>query len=209
MLGIIIEAVSGQTYATYIKENLFDRIGMKNTFSEADKIFNGNVDLARRKSVQYEMRSTAVQREYKTITTAEYVPAPSVEMSGKLPAGGFMATARDVARFARAVHTGKVFTKPTQNLIYAGGRPEPVDEYTLNDTTYTIHYALGWRLRRKKGEMKVERIAHTGGAVGGAAMVAHFPSKHVTVCVLANVQDGAVEKTMYRIASLFLDPPMF
>jgi CubicO group peptidase (beta-lactamase class C family) len=75
--------------------------------------------------------------------------------------GGFLSTARDVAKFGNAFLTSKLFSSTTRNLLW-----------TPQTTTSgkNINWGLGWKVEALEsdtnGTPTKRIISHSGGAVG-------------------------------------------
>jgi CubicO group peptidase (beta-lactamase class C family) len=107
VLGLIIEAVSGQDYYTYVRENIFRPAGMKSTDSYAAD------DVVSNRAVGYTKdgagwRSNAFQR-----------PAHGSS------AGGGYSTARDLLKFGAAVKAGTLVSPAWSAWILSGGDGPP------------------------------------------------------------------------------------
>jgi CubicO group peptidase (beta-lactamase class C family) len=89
VLGNIIERVSGNTYETFIKENILDPLNMANT-----GYLNNPEDLA---------------VGYKNAT--EDLPAPFEDMSGLYAAGGLYSTTGDLYLWDQAIYNDKLIPK--------------------------------------------------------------------------------------------------
>jgi CubicO group peptidase (beta-lactamase class C family) len=88
-LGRVIEAVSGQSYESFLKERLFDPLGMPDT------TFYPNSDQLRRAAATY------VRKDDKLQPVAASVIGPPEGAKYPIPAGGLYSTAPDLARLYR------------------------------------------------------------------------------------------------------------
>lgn len=98
ILGAVIEAVSGQTFGSFLKERLFDPLGMEDTgfYVPAEK--------QHRLAEVYEQTANGVQR-YETYNLGIDYPmdkAPAFESGG----AGLASTVSDYAKFARMLIRG-------------------------------------------------------------------------------------------------------
>lgn len=95
-LGRIIEVVSGTPYETFLKQRLFDPLGM------TDTTFYPTPEQMRRAAVTYDRKAGALQ------AVASSRTAPSPETSYPSPAGGLYSTAPDLARLYQMLLSGGV-----------------------------------------------------------------------------------------------------
>ena len=122
--------------------------------------------------------------------------APYVDASYKWAAGGVLATADDLARFAIALDTGKLLSAETRKQAYTpyqptGGKPSD--------------YGFGWHVSTDKdGRTWAE---HSGGATGGAAYLLHCPADGLAISILCNLErpGDLVEDDHRRVANPAFD----
>jgi len=114
VLGLIIEAVSGQNYYDYVKRNVFDPAGMSGAgFFEADRI---TPDVA----IGHTQRVIG-SRESGTEWFENTLRLPVRGASD----GGSHATARDLFNFDRAVRTHKLLRPVWTSWYFGGAIPAP------------------------------------------------------------------------------------
>ena len=168
LLGAVVEAVSGDTYFDFVRENICVPAGMKDTDCyELDKPVP---KLAVGYSVEYGPP-----------------PAPPVYRSNTYriglrgsPAGGGYSTVRDLLRFDSALRAGKLIRPQTldQLITPRKGLGEPDD------------YAMGFVVRRIDGG----RVIGHGGGGGDMGINAEFlmylDSGYTFAC-LSNTSEGA------------------
>ena len=125
-------------------------------------------------------------------------PARGVHISVAGAAGGLVASAADLARWARALHGGKVVSP----ALYA----EMIAPARLNDGR-TEPYGFGLRLRTIRGQ---RALVHGGSGRGLDAASAFLPASGVFVAVLANTDDAQTKSDdlMQRLAALALGQPI-
>ncbi|HXH06935.1 MAG TPA: serine hydrolase domain-containing protein [Vicinamibacterales bacterium] len=159
LLAGIVEAASGLTFETYLRERIFGPAGMSATWLEHAG------EIVPNRACQY-VRSDGRLRH-----------APYADLSVKWAGGGMIATVEDLARFHIALDQGRLLGREMLQLMYTPGR--------LADGS-PIEYGLGWRLEPdKQGRVWV---AHSGGATGGSGYLLRLPAQGLAVAVLCNVQ---------------------
>ena len=116
------------------------------------------------------------------------------DVSENLPAGGYLATAEDLVRFAAAFAGAKVVSGPTRNLMVE--RPRLVDGAPVPDFGgEDRYYAMGIMV-----DLSAEQPAlfHTGGQSGASALLFWFPNDDVAVALLTNIDGSAIREPLAR-----------
>lgn len=157
LLGLVIEAVSGQTYFDYVREKIYRPSGMNDTDA-----FRLDEPVARM-ATGY---SRSAQEPGKMISNL-YV---NTFKGG--PAGGSYTTADDMLRFANALMNFRLLTPQYTELLTRGKVDYRTRRYAYGFTEET---ANGHRL-----------IGHSGGHVGIANELMIFTDLGYTVVVLTN-----------------------
>lgn len=110
ILGIIIERITGGTYADALQGRIFDPLEMSETSLLKDSPRPGQVGTS---SYHLDMDATAWN------------------LSQGWAAGGVVSTPRDMATFIRALLAGKLFQDPTTLELMKGGVETPYGRYGL------------------------------------------------------------------------------
>jgi len=165
VLGAIIQRVSGEPYATYIKQHIFALAGMYDTDITAyvpAKVSNMAHGYASQNG------------RFTDISTLYQIGNPS---------GGAYSTAGDLLKFAHAFMSHQLLSAAMTNTILSPriatpqpGGP-PVDAYT---------YGFGYQK-----ENGVTFVGHNGGTPGYEDQLDMYPGKGYAVVVLTN-QDGSM-----------------
>jgi len=183
LLGAIIEKVSGQSYADFMRGNVFDPLGMTTTaYDDASRITPG--------------RAAGYMRRGEQWRNADFL-----SMTQPYAAGALVSTVDDLARWNSAIESGAVL----QPASWRRARTS----FALADGTPT-RYGAGWILGRVG---PVATVEHGGGIFGFNAYVLGSPDRHLYVAVLANAspppappQDVAV-RLAARVLQVSLDAP--
>ena len=101
LLGVIIEKVSGKPYEQYVKENIFDPLGMK------DSGHDSNSALIKSRASGYIVRNN-------TLENADYL-----NMSVPGAAGALYSTVEDMYKWDRALYSEKLVKRATLDKMYA------------------------------------------------------------------------------------------
>jgi D-alanyl-D-alanine carboxypeptidase len=160
LLGLIIEAVSGETYDQYLSENLLTPLGLEHTY--------------------YNRPSTVIpnRAEGYTVTEDGYDNAPLLDPLVPFSAGSLASTVQDIQHYIDMVHRKNVLGDEIRDTLYTQ-KPFPDGE--------TNPYALGALVIREwEGHRK---IAHAGDIDGFSAYMAYYPDDDVSIVILANTRD--------------------
>jgi CubicO group peptidase (beta-lactamase class C family) len=107
LVGAVIEAASGQPWHEYLREAVFEPLGMDDTGYGADP------DVVERQVKGYSLKDGAA------------APAAKLSMTQPHAAGALVSTVDDLARFSRALHEGRVLEPATYaRMITPVGRAQ-------------------------------------------------------------------------------------
>ena len=175
LLGLIIERVSGQPYASYVKANLFDRAGMKEArYCSESEVVPGMAH-------GYDMGEHGLGH------------APVISHNWPYAAGSLCASAADLVAWNRALHGGKI--------LGAAAYAEMMRPGALNDGT-PLRYAKGIAAADLAGH---RALHHSGDIPGFATHLAYLPERRLSIAVTVNSQGPARPDAISRaIAELVL-----
>ncbi|HVT58586.1 MAG TPA: serine hydrolase [Thermoanaerobaculia bacterium] len=156
LLGAILEKASGKTYAEFLRQRIFEPLGMMHSFYGADQpIIPGRVS-------GYEKRD------------AGWVNAPYLSMTQPYAAGALVSSVDDLALWDAALYTDKLVP---QALLARAWTP-----FRLKNGSLT-GYGYGWALWQYEDHRVIE---HGGGINGFSTSALRLPEDHVYVAVLTN-----------------------
>jgi CubicO group peptidase (beta-lactamase class C family) len=173
LLGMVIEAASGQTYREYLNEHLFGSLGLRGS-SYCDER-----PIIPRRAEGYE------------VVGGELVNDAPLSMNQPGAAGALCSTVLDMLSWASALRAGEVVSPASYEQM--------TTRSTLNDGSAT-GYGFGLGVGNLEGH---PRISHSGGINGFNTMLAHYPDAGLDVVVLVNTNGpfaGDVAETIARWA---------
>lgn len=175
LLPIVVERVAGQSFADFIRSQVFQPAGMLTAtpFSASDPAIPGRV-------LGYAATDDVFELD-------DYDPFNTV-----LGSGSIYATLQDFAAWERSLATNAVVSATTLDEAYTPG--------VLNDGSET-GYGFGWRIEDYRGH---RRMMHTGSWVGFRTAFARFPNDSLAIAVLTNRADGNPADFVDRIADTYL-----
>jgi len=159
LLGCAVESASGQAFADYLRDKVFRPAGMERTRPD-------------------DVRGLVPNRAqgYVKDASGEILNSALADVSYKVPGGGLVGTASDVARFALALADGSLLKKETlaQMLTRQKTRDGKV-------TGYGLGWTLGERHRHRE-------VWHTGGQERVSNVVYWQPDGSLVVVLLSNLE---------------------
>src|SRR5215471_11107004 len=161
LVGCVIEGASGSSYIEYMTKNVFVPAGMDHTV--ADNRFAIIPDRTR----FYEKSQSG------NVENAEFL-----DSSYKIPGGGWLSSAEDMAKFEVAILNDKLIKRPTRELMWT--RQKPSDRSEAEAT-----YGLGWVIHDTDD---VPAFGHDGGQQGTSTAFLISPARKAGVLVLANME---------------------
>jgi len=177
LLAAIVAKISEKPFSTWMKENVFQPLGMHNT-----GFYNGPPAVVPHLADSYEfMPGTGFVR----LTSQVFAPGSST----------LLTTIGDMEKWLTNLETAKVGGTEALAAMRKRGR--------LNSGS-TINYGFGLVLERVHG---LETESHGGGLDGYTSAVLHIPSRRFGVTILANRADINAEVLARQIAEIYLDLP--
>lgn len=175
-LARIITKVTGKPWTEYLAEKIFKPAGMFSTYP-----MNTTVPLPNR-ARGYADNDALKQADQRRALT---------------PAGGFLSTVADLARWDALLDGDGLLTETTRRQMWTPVR--------LNDGT-TYPYGLGWELDGQ-GAVKGRRVVRHGGSVlGFRAEFARFVDDRLTIILLMNLHDVDWQALVRGVAAAYWTP---
>jgi CubicO group peptidase (beta-lactamase class C family) len=111
------------------------------------------------------------------------------------PAGGFLSTVLDLAKWDAMLYTDKLLSESSRRQMWT-----PV---TVSDGT-AYPYGLGWELDAMSGRPQVR---HGGSLAGFRSGFTRFVDDHVTIVILMNADDVDWQTIVRGVAGFYLPAP--
>ncbi len=176
VVGLVIEAVSGQSYSDYVLEHVVGRLGLRDTGPELDT-----------------SRADDYVTGYSALETFERrLPIDPVDTRALASATGFWSTAEDLCRYAAGHVLGdeRLLSDASKRRMQRGEwEVEGADD----------RYGLGFGIH-KIGERRM--IGHGGGFPGHITRTLLDPVDGLTVVALTNAIDGPARELAVGIVKL-------
>ena len=172
----MIEEASGEAFLGYMQKNVFEPLAMNNTLPEYMDVIIPN------------------RGRYYYKEDDKVLNAPFVDNSYKWAGGGFLSTAEDLVKFAKAHMQAGYLTQASLTELTTSQK--------LQDGSET-GYGLGWVTNTdKQGH---HWIGHSGGAVGGTSKMVIYPEDEIIVVVLTNISGARFGEFPHELAWMLMD----
>jgi serine beta-lactamase-like protein LACTB len=128
-----------------------------------------------------------------TIEDGEVKDAPAFDPSNKLPSGGFLTTASDLARFAIAMDRDRLVRAETKRAMWT--------KQILRDGSSTSN-GLGFGVGKWNG---LQTVFHDGGQPGTSTALFMIPAKKCAIVILTNTSDIKLDTLTHDLATIVLE----
>ena len=175
LMADIIEKISGETFPVWMKKNVFQPLGMIDTYvaERYNSVVPGNATSYLRSGDEGFSRA--------------------IDFWDYIGSGNMHATTRDLLNWMENYH------RPTEDWAPLFERMKTTDLLNNGDR---LDYAFGVGTSDYKGE---KRISHGGSIGGFRSHVATFPQHQLNIVVLTNFSAGNAGGKTYKIADILLD----
>lgn len=174
--AIIVERVSGMSFADFSMERIFRPLGMTRTEWRDD--FN---EIVPDRATAY--RPDDGQPE----GWSQLMPFEDVHGNG-----GLLTTVGDLLRFTRELHTGAVLGRAWADAMHVEG---------LLDNGAATGYAGGLFIGEWRG---IRQVQHSGSTAGYRGHLTRFPDHDLALAVMCNAANGNAGGHLYDVAQLYL-----
>jgi CubicO group peptidase (beta-lactamase class C family) len=169
VLAMVVEEVSGRSFADFLNENIFEPLGMHDTVAHRE-----GVSVIANRAYGYHVGETGAE-------LSDQSPWSAV-----LGDGGIYTSVLDLAKWDQALYDNP-FVRP--QLLETAFTPGLED------------YGFGWRIDEYHGH---RRMHHEGSTIGFRNFMQRFPDERLTVIVLTNRREPAVQSLAEQVADLYL-----
>jgi serine beta-lactamase-like protein LACTB, mitochondrial len=179
LIGCVIEGASGAKYLDFMRQNVLTPAQMEQTQPD-DRLA----------IIPYRTRF------YEKTDSGAVLNADFLDSSYKIPGGGWLSSAEDMAKFEVAVLNDKLLRRATRDLMWTPLKPSDGPEDL---------YALGWGWRRRTGN-EVAAMGHDGGQQGTSTAFAIAPEPRAGVVVLTNMEHQDAGSLVREILNILAVP---
>jgi CubicO group peptidase (beta-lactamase class C family) len=174
-LALIVEAASGQPFASFLRHEIFQPLGMRETVAHQQGI------------------SQVAHRAYGySWSNGIFARTDQSRTSAVLGDGGIYSSIDDLLRWVTAMEKRRLLRADTLELAF---RPATSTEDPA------VRYGFGWRISEHRGR---RMLWHSGETIGFRNVLMHFPEDGLSVIVLTNRNEPKPYPIALSIADLFL-----
>ena len=178
LLGLVIEKVSGLSYAEFLQRNIFDPLGMKDSGYDVQ-------------SAILPQRASGYMRKDNHIENADFI-----DMSIPNASGSVYSTVEDMYRWNEGVANGKFLSAASMEAMFN----------VYSETLFQgQHYGYGVVLAERFGKTL---YYHGGGVKGFETVLQRYPKEHLSIVVLENLDPTAPWNVGDQIASYLFHQPL-
>jgi len=159
LVGCVMEGASAESYVDFMTKDVFFPAGMEHTVAD-----NRFVLIPHRTRFYQKTKSGTVEN------------ADFLDSSYKIPGGGWLSSADDMAEFEVAILSDKLINRATRDVMWTPSKP--------SDGT-KIGYALGWGKGENDG---IADVGHSGGQQGTSTAFLIAPEQRAGAVVLCNME---------------------
>ena len=179
MLALIVEKISGQSFATFMRDNVFKPAGMNHTL-----VWDETKPKVDHLAISY----APSENSFKAFDydSDRFIYGPK----------GVITTTSDLATWCEALDAEKLLKAESLRLAYTPMR--------LNDGSQTS-YGFGWGISTDSG---LPILEHPGGYLGYRTDIRRYPTEHTTIVVLSNNAQVDAQALARSIGHIFLADKM-
>jgi CubicO group peptidase (beta-lactamase class C family) len=182
LLAGIVERVSGRPFSMFLKQNIFDPLGM------TDSILSERV-----RPEPITNRASGYVSDNGIFRESDYAPFNAI-----YGPDGVYSTLDDMIKWCQSLDGEKLVNSSTLNEAFRSGE--------LNNGART-GYGFGWFTSKYYGSM---RVSHTGSWMGFRSFVVYYPEQRFSILVLSNCaefDDVARSVVCNRLSKIYLGGP--
>ncbi len=185
LLGVIIENVTGKSYAKALQDEIFTPLGLKNSG------YDVSAALLTKRAAGYQSSNERIEN------------APYIDMSIPYAAGSLYSTVEDLYLWDSTLYTEQLVKQSTLEkvftpYVFARGRSVP------------SYYGYGWFISKEQigtTQDSVMAVEHGGGIHGFSSLLFRVPARKQTIILLSNVSGSYLRELTRSILGILYDKP--
>ena len=192
LASALVEIIAGMPWQDFVKNRIFDPLGMDSTYATGDLLPEEN-DIKARPYI---------------LKNGEHIRIPYRYLNNIGSCGSIYSTAEDLLKWAQFHLNGNYDLLPDKyrKLLQTPHIPIKPGDFSPTDLSPEVDmqaYGLGWFLESYRGH----KLVHHGGTIDGFKSIAgFFPNDGISFSVLSNLNGNQSPMALaYSIADLFLE----
>lgn len=179
LLGAVIESASGMSYGDYMRQNVWQPLGM------TDTRMDDPLDVIPNRVRGYQLIDGKVKN-------SEFV-----DISSRFAAGGTRSTVPDLLKFAKGIMEGKLVSSESMNMASAS---------MSTKAGRLTNYGMGWETTPYSGRYM---LVHSGGQQETRTLLYILPSRKMALAVGVNFEGANPGVYLERLFQLLTGAPTF
>jgi CubicO group peptidase (beta-lactamase class C family) len=175
LLSLIVESVSGNPYAEFLKRNIFSPLQMTNTLA-----YEAGISKVPNRAYGYAFENN------------QFVPSDQSLTSAVLGDGGIYTSVNDLFKWDQALYSEKVLSQQMLKEAYTIASPKT--------DIANAGYGFGWYITKHRDN---DLFFHRGHTCGFTNLIERYPEKKFTVIILTNRRDAEILDFGKRIFDLY------
>lgn len=172
VLGYLIELTSGEKYEDFIQKNIFDKIGMENSYYASDR------KVIKNRAYGYHHKSYG------------FVNKTVISFSVPFSSGSLMSTLDDMLKWQNALNQHVLLQAETLSKAFT--------KQSLNSGE-KIEYGYGWHIKNSDG---IPSWEHGGSIFGFKSMGVYLPNEDIYILGFSNCDCHSPTQIVRNIAEL-------
>jgi CubicO group peptidase (beta-lactamase class C family) len=178
LLGAIIEQVAGQAYEQFMREQIFEPLGM------VDSGYDHHTLILPQRAAGYVRQNGAI------------VNAPYIDMSVPYAAGALYSTVGDLCLWDKALYAERLIPQELQEAMFV---PAPIAE-----PPGQADYGYGWGIYHM---LERRCVGHSGGIFGFSTNLTRFLDDRVLIVILSNLESSYMPAINHDLAAIVFGEP--
>src|SRR5437773_7832357 len=175
LLALIVENVSGKTFPAFVKEKIFNPLGMTNSVA-----YVAGLSCVPNRAYGYVNGTSGWELSDQSVTSAV------------LGDGGIYSSVADLFKWDQALYTEK--------FISGKMLAEQFTEHSARPDFKDRGYGYGWYVGNFRD---TEHILHYGSTCGFSTRIERFPGRRLSVIVLTNRRNAEISPIVEKLVELF------
>jgi CubicO group peptidase (beta-lactamase class C family) len=180
LLALLIEKVSKQSFADYMKKNVFIPAGMMHTYVQTS--LSEKNDKNRAATYMY---SNHFEMKLQQMDTLSHMKEWTYNLAGLTGSTNVISCTRDLLQYDKALYSSKLVKPATMEEAFTPVRVNGKENIAVQG----LSYGLGWFV--EKDSIRGKTVSHSGAAPGIVTYFIRNLSRKQTVIILMNVQASA------------------
>lgn len=176
LLALIVEKMSGKSFAEFLKENIFDPLSMKSTVAHQE-----GRSTVKKRAFGYSKKDDGFFFDDQSLTSAV------------LGDGGIYSSAGDLFEWDQSLYFNNLISSKLRSQAFS---------HALLSNGEKINYGFGWHLEKRFDR---DIIYHTGSTRGFRNVLYRIPSDELSVIILTNRNEGEPKKIAEKIIEYLLN----